>query len=190
MSDGRPGSPLRHLSTIGNPEPGDEQVGGWPRERLVSMDEKFRHALARAVASGKERACDTVSASCSLSTTLRSPVSRSAPRASEQANAAVGCRTSPAGSIRRRGRSPGRGDIARASAIGRDLPTTDRRTESRPCSCSRRARETRSGSASSRALPAPPARGRLSRQDRWSARRQGCQPALTGLEGIECNSIN
>jgi hypothetical protein len=33
----------------------DEQVGGWPRERLVSMDEKFRHTLETAIASGQER---------------------------------------------------------------------------------------------------------------------------------------
>src|SRR6516165_928860 len=28
-------------------------------------------------------------------------------------------------------------------------------------------------------------RGRLSRQDRWSARRQGCQPALTDLDILQ-----
>jgi hypothetical protein len=58
-----------------DPQPGDEQVGAWPRDRLVSMDEKFRHALAAAIASGQERACDTVGAPCSPSTMPRLPAS-------------------------------------------------------------------------------------------------------------------
>ena len=56
MTDGRPGSPLRHLSTIGNPEPGDEQHGAWSRERLESMDRRFVERLERAIARGQERA--------------------------------------------------------------------------------------------------------------------------------------
>src|SRR5258708_9535915 len=51
MSDGRPGSPLRHLSTIGNFEPGDERHGDWSRERLEKMDRRFlaqaEHAIPR-----------------------------------------------------------------------------------------------------------------------------------------------
>jgi hypothetical protein len=38
------GSPPRRLR-IGSPEPGDEQEGAWPRERLEKMDEKFRARL-------------------------------------------------------------------------------------------------------------------------------------------------
>jgi hypothetical protein len=55
MSNGRPGSPLRHLSTIGNPEPGDEQHGAWPRERLEKMDRKFVARLERAIKRGDEQ---------------------------------------------------------------------------------------------------------------------------------------
>jgi hypothetical protein len=55
MSSDRPGSPLRHLSTIGNPEPGDEQIGGWPRERLERMDRRFVARLERAIRRGEER---------------------------------------------------------------------------------------------------------------------------------------
>jgi hypothetical protein len=35
-------------------EPGDEQVGGWARDRLVRMDARFRERLERAIARGKE----------------------------------------------------------------------------------------------------------------------------------------
>jgi hypothetical protein len=35
------GSPRRHYSTIGNPEPGDEQIGDWPRFKLEAMDRRF-----------------------------------------------------------------------------------------------------------------------------------------------------
>ena len=55
MSDGRPGSPLRHHSTIGNPEPGDEQHGGWPPERLERMNERFVARVARAIERGQEK---------------------------------------------------------------------------------------------------------------------------------------
>jgi len=34
--------------------PGDEQQGGYPRDRLMRMDEKFRTRLERAIANGKE----------------------------------------------------------------------------------------------------------------------------------------
>jgi hypothetical protein len=51
----RPGSPLRHVSTIGNPEPGDEQHGDWPRERLEQMDRRFVARLERAIERGQEK---------------------------------------------------------------------------------------------------------------------------------------
>jgi hypothetical protein len=37
-------------------EPGDEQVGEWPRDRLVRMDKKFCRTVERAIARGKEHA--------------------------------------------------------------------------------------------------------------------------------------
>jgi hypothetical protein len=36
------------------PQPGDEQTGGWSRERLVAMDEKFTRAVLRAFENGGE----------------------------------------------------------------------------------------------------------------------------------------
>ena len=44
---------IRHLSTIGDPEPGDEQAGEWSRDHLLRMDEKFRRRLERAIERGK-----------------------------------------------------------------------------------------------------------------------------------------
>jgi len=35
-------------------EPGDEQAGGWSRERLIRMDEKFCKRVLRAMAAGDE----------------------------------------------------------------------------------------------------------------------------------------
>jgi hypothetical protein len=51
----QPGSPPRHQSTTGNPEPGDEQHGTWPRERLEKMDRRFVTQLERAIRRGDER---------------------------------------------------------------------------------------------------------------------------------------
>jgi hypothetical protein len=51
MVAGRPRKPIHREQ-----EPGDEQVGGWPRDRLVSMDEKFCRAVERAIERGTERA--------------------------------------------------------------------------------------------------------------------------------------
>jgi hypothetical protein len=45
---------IRHLSTIGDPEPGDEQAGEWSRDHLLRMDEKFRRRLERAIERGTE----------------------------------------------------------------------------------------------------------------------------------------
>jgi hypothetical protein len=39
-------------------EPGDEQVGEWPRDRLVRMDARFVDAVERAIARGEERPRD------------------------------------------------------------------------------------------------------------------------------------
>jgi hypothetical protein len=36
-------------------QPGDQQEGGWPRERLLAMDQKFTRAVERAFESGSER---------------------------------------------------------------------------------------------------------------------------------------
>ena len=52
--DGHPvprGSPPRRLR-IGSPEPGDEQEGAWPRERLEAMGARF---VERAIERGEER---------------------------------------------------------------------------------------------------------------------------------------
>jgi hypothetical protein len=40
----------------GNFEPGDPQVGGWPREQLERMDQRFITAVARALRIGGESA--------------------------------------------------------------------------------------------------------------------------------------
>jgi hypothetical protein len=53
MADGR-GSSLRHLSTIGDPEAGDEQNGEWTRAKLREMDLQFREKLERAFRRGRE----------------------------------------------------------------------------------------------------------------------------------------
>jgi hypothetical protein len=45
---------IRHLSTIGDPKPGDEQAGEWSRDHLLRMDEKFRRRLERAIERGTE----------------------------------------------------------------------------------------------------------------------------------------
>jgi hypothetical protein len=37
------------------PQPGDEQCGEWPRERLITMNEKFRAAMEHALARGFEQ---------------------------------------------------------------------------------------------------------------------------------------
>ena len=37
------------------PQPGDEVVGGWSRERLERMNRKFVDRLERAIARGEER---------------------------------------------------------------------------------------------------------------------------------------
>jgi hypothetical protein len=37
------------------PEPGDELVGGWPREQLIRMDADFCAAMERAISRGLER---------------------------------------------------------------------------------------------------------------------------------------
>jgi hypothetical protein len=49
------GAPPRR-PRIGSPEPGDEQDGAWPRERLEAMDARFVERLERAIATGSERA--------------------------------------------------------------------------------------------------------------------------------------
>jgi hypothetical protein len=36
-------------------EPGDEQQGTWPKEKLQKMDRRFAKRLKRAIACGKER---------------------------------------------------------------------------------------------------------------------------------------
>ena len=35
-------------------EPGDEQIGEWPHDRLVRMDARFCKRLERAIANGEE----------------------------------------------------------------------------------------------------------------------------------------
>ena len=37
-------------------QPGDELVGGWPREKLEKMDARFRSRLEHAIANGREHA--------------------------------------------------------------------------------------------------------------------------------------
>jgi len=37
------------------PQPGDEQQGGWSREQLLGMNDRFAAQLERAFASGRER---------------------------------------------------------------------------------------------------------------------------------------
>jgi len=71
MTDERNHWRVRHRAKVSEAQPGDEQVGGWPRDRLLQMNERFREALETAVASGREH-CDTVGA-CSHSPTPRSP---------------------------------------------------------------------------------------------------------------------
>jgi len=48
------GQPPRRLY-LGAPEPGDEQEGAWPRERLETVDARFVERLERAVRRGEER---------------------------------------------------------------------------------------------------------------------------------------
>jgi hypothetical protein len=48
------GQPPRRLN-LGAPEPGDEQGGAWPRERLEGMDARFVARLERAIGRGEER---------------------------------------------------------------------------------------------------------------------------------------
>jgi hypothetical protein len=36
------------------PQPGDEQVGGWSRQQREEMDQRFTDAMARALRSGQE----------------------------------------------------------------------------------------------------------------------------------------
>jgi hypothetical protein len=50
------GSPLRHESFVGDPEPGDGQAGDWSREHLIEMDRQFRQRIERSIASGEEHA--------------------------------------------------------------------------------------------------------------------------------------
>ena len=55
--DGHPvpcASPPRRLR-IGSPEPGDQQEGAWPRERLEAMGARFVERLERAIEHGEER---------------------------------------------------------------------------------------------------------------------------------------
>jgi hypothetical protein len=47
-------SPPRRLR-IGSPEPGDEQEGAWPRERLEAMGARFVERLERAIERAEER---------------------------------------------------------------------------------------------------------------------------------------
>ena len=42
------GSPIRRHSHAGDPEPGDGEEN-WSREKLIKMDQKFRHAVERAL---------------------------------------------------------------------------------------------------------------------------------------------
>ena len=42
------GSPIRRHSHVGDPEPGDGEEN-WSREKLIKMDQKFRHAVERAL---------------------------------------------------------------------------------------------------------------------------------------------
>src|SRR5262245_34872791 len=37
------------------PQPGDQQIGGWSRERLERMDDRFVSAVERALRSGQEK---------------------------------------------------------------------------------------------------------------------------------------
>jgi len=44
-----------YLKGKGTPtQPGDEVVGGWSREALMRMDERFVHAVERAIKRGLE----------------------------------------------------------------------------------------------------------------------------------------
>jgi len=53
--DGRRGRPsgYEHLKSA-VPEPGDQQHGDWPRERLLKMDERFCRRVELAFATGCE----------------------------------------------------------------------------------------------------------------------------------------
>jgi len=53
--------PTRHTAghpsklSLADPEPGDEQDGGFSREALLKMDQRFCAAMERAIARGLER---------------------------------------------------------------------------------------------------------------------------------------
>ena len=38
-----------------DPQPGDEQIGGWSRQQREEMDQRFTDAMARALRSGQEK---------------------------------------------------------------------------------------------------------------------------------------
>ena len=50
----KPGEPYLHGRDT-PPQPGDDQDGNWPRERLIRMDARFVERLERAIANGQER---------------------------------------------------------------------------------------------------------------------------------------
>ena len=56
MSNGkrRGREPYRHGKAM-PAQPGDEQVGGWPREQLLKMDQRFVERVERAFETGSER---------------------------------------------------------------------------------------------------------------------------------------
>jgi len=58
------------------PEPGDEQVGGWTREQLLRMNERFVVAVEAAFRSGRESPA-SASAVQRGTTTICSPVALS-----------------------------------------------------------------------------------------------------------------
>jgi hypothetical protein len=54
MTDERNEWPTRHRSKISEAQPGDEQIGNWPRPVLERMNQRFAERLERAIASGSE----------------------------------------------------------------------------------------------------------------------------------------
>jgi hypothetical protein len=48
-------SASHYASKDADPQPGDEAIGAWPRERLIAMDSDFVERVERAFETGSER---------------------------------------------------------------------------------------------------------------------------------------
>jgi hypothetical protein len=56
-----------------DPQPGDEQIGGWSRQQREEMDQRFTDAIVRALRSGQENPATAAATVSSSATPGRHP---------------------------------------------------------------------------------------------------------------------